>query len=183
MKDSLGRPMQPHIDRYRPMCKTAEQRKEFDRLVGKSITPWPSKFRGARVLQEARLYFHTYDPEKIGQALYDFSIMGSGGFDDIAHYNLQGFRGYYPHPIVYVAELVLPETSKWKHHRINSLGVYTDGLNKREVGRQLLELVNSCIDPMKKHYESTVRAADIAKLEELATKLNVSMQYPLREAR
>jgi hypothetical protein len=183
--DSIGRPLAPHVDRYRPCCTTDAQRAEFDRLVALNKTPWPERRQGRSVIGEARRYFETCDPEKIGAGLYDFSIMGSGGFDDIAHYNLHGFRAEYPHPMLYLSQLIALEVERWPmSYRLDpdgyhSFKVYTDGMHAGQVAHAIVKLANDHAPRIGADFTRRVRERETEELRRLADKLGVAIQWPL----
>lgn len=178
--------LQRHVDRYRGSCSTDVQRAEFDRLIGLDKTPWPMKWKGASVIGEARRFFETGNNEKIGHALYDFSIQGSGGFNDIAHFNLYGFRAEYPHPLIYITELVAPEARRWPmSYRqdpdgYHSFGVYTDGLHKGKVAHEIILLANLHLDRLKADFVKQAQDRKLEQLHALADELGFAMQPPLR---
>jgi hypothetical protein len=61
------------------------------------------------VIAEFQRYVRTCDPRSIGPGLYDWSTGGAGGPSDSAHFDLDGYRRYYPHPVRYIEELLRDE--------------------------------------------------------------------------
>src|SRR5207253_7122079 len=172
--------------RYRPKCNTDAQRQESDRLRALNKSAWPEKGQGKSVIAEARRYFETGDPTKIGEGLYHLSIMGSGGFNDIAHYNLHGFRAEYPHPLIYISELVAPEVKRWPmSYRIDPDGyhsfyVYTDGMHSGQVAHQVVKLANEHVERLKADFLDKTYQSKREQLHQLAADLGYALQPPLR---
>ena len=161
-------------------CTTQAQRETCQRLHSQGKTAYPESRQGKTVIAEFRRYCETFDPEKIGQGLYRFSTGGAGGLDEIAHYNLHGFRHVFRHPIFYIDELLVPRVARWPEARrvdpngYHSYYVYTDGMTAGEVAFAIIDLAAEHRDRVLADYTRKRDAAALAEAERLAE--SVGMQ-------
>lgn len=163
-------------------CKTDAQRKEADRLIGLGKTVYVGKGQGKSVVAQFRRYVEKRDPEQIGDALYYLMIQGSGGFNDIAHFNLYGFRDVYPHPTLMLEQLIFPEVKRWPDHfsdpdSYHSFYVYTDGVHAGQVARQIVDIAAANRRELARDFMAIHQAAEKAELERLAAKLGATVTF------
>lgn len=162
-------------------CKTDAQRTTVLRLQALGKTAYPERRQGRTVIAEFRRYCETRDAAKIGEGLYAFSIYGAGGLNDIAHFDLHGFRHEYPHPALYIERLLLPETSRGFYDPredpdgYHSFYVYTDGMTAGEVCREILAIADERRTALIEDLNGQVTAAKRAQLEALADELGVEL--------
>jgi len=164
-------------------CTTEAQRERCQRLHEQGKTAYPYKWQGKTIVAEFRRYCESFDPEKIGPGLYDWSIMGSGGLDDIAHYDLHGFRGTYPHPAHYIEGLLIPEISRWPiddtakddPNWFHSQGVYTDGMTKGEVAFRIIEIAAEQKERVYADWKTKRDAKALAQAEQLAASVGMKV--------
>ena len=162
-------------------CTTPVQRATCERLHAEGKTAYPERRQGKTVVAEFRRYCETRDPEKIGPGLYHFSIMGAGGLDDIAHYDIHGFRHEYPHPAVYIERLLMPETNRWyfdpreEPNGFHSQHVYTDGMTAGEVCRDILAIADAQREQIARSGLAKIQEEKLAKAERLAEDLGMRL--------
>lgn len=173
-------PQERRIRETLERCTTDAQRATCERLHAADKTAYPQKRQGKTVVAEFRRYCETRDPEKIGQGLYHFSIMGAGGLNDIAHYDLHGFRHKYPHPAIYLERLLFPEVDRgydvreepnWCH----SQDVYTDGMTNGEVCLAVVRIAEQVRQKLSDDLAEKVSAARLAKAQELAASIGMKV--------
>lgn len=163
-------------------AKTDVQRDRMRELFADGRDAYAESRQGKTVIGEFRRYLETCDPEKIGEGLYHFSTMGAGGLNEIAHFNLHGFRSVYPHPAVYLERLLLPQAERhgWLEDGVDpndyhSLYVYTDGLTAGDVCTAVLELAREHHDRVVADYRSARNAAALAEAERLAESVGMRL--------
>lgn len=167
-------PQERRIRETLERCNTEEQICTVKRLHAVGKTVYPENRRGEGVVAEFRSYLTTRDPEKIRQGLYRFSMGGAGGLNEIAHFNLDGFRSVYHHPTVYLERLLYPCVERMHHdpHKepdgFHSQYVYTDGLTAGEVLRRILNLADEHREVVTADYADKERAAVLAEAQRLA---------------
>ena len=164
-------------------CRTAAQSAKCLELHDRGKTAWPNPRQGKTVVAEFRRYCEALDSSKIGKGLYDWSIMGSGGLNDIAHYDLHGFRGTYPHPAHYIEGLLIPEVSRWPVDDtetddpdwFHSQGVYTDGMTKGEVAFRIIEIALEQKERVYLDWKTKNDASKLAEAQRLAESLGMKV--------
>lgn len=161
-------------------CKTDAQLLEANRLIGLGKAVYVMSRQGKGVVAEFRRYVEKRDPEQIGDGLYHLMIQGAGGFNDIAHFNLHGFRSVYPHPAMMIEQLILPEIRRWPDRfedadHGHSFYVYTDGMNAGQVAIAIVKIATDNWDGLIDDYNGIVRSHDEAELRRLADKLGVTI--------
>lgn len=163
-------------------CKTDEQRATCERLHAADKTAYPERRQGNTVVAEFRRYCETRNPEKIGEGLYHFSIMGAGGLNDIAHYDIHGFRRQYPHPALYLERLLFPEIDRSWHsdpredpEGFHSYFVYTDGMTSGEVCLAIVRIAESLRAELAQDCDARVATAKIEQARELAESLGMKL--------
>ena len=176
----VDRRQQETLDR----CTTPAQRERCDQLHAQGKTAYPYARQGKSVIAEFRRYCETFDPEKIGKGLYDWSIMGSGGLDDIAHYDLHGFRATYPHPAYYIEGLLIPEIRRWwpvtdtevdDPNWFHSQGVYTDGMTKGEVAFRIIEIATEQKERVYADWKAKRDATALGQAQALAESVGMKV--------
>src|SRR3990172_1567769 len=105
-------PQERRIREILERCTTDAQRATCERLHAEEKTAYPERRQGRSVIAEFRRYCETFDPEKIGQGLYRFSTGGAGGLNEIAHFDIHGFRHVYSHPCRYIEDLLYYEANR-----------------------------------------------------------------------
>lgn len=163
-------------------AKTPEQRATMQRLHEEGKTAWPESRQGKSVVAEFRRYVEQRDPEKIGKGLYHWSTMGSGGLNEIAHYDIYGFRSVYPHPALYIERLLIPEIERWGPERLeddpnayHSLYVYTDGMTAGEVAAEIIEIAAANRSSVLADWKQKHDAAALAEATRLADSLGLQL--------
>lgn len=163
-------------------CKTDEQRATCERLHAADKTAYPERRQGKTVVAEFRRYCETRDAAKIGEGLYHFSIMGAGGLNDIAHFNLGGFRREYPHPALYLERLLFPELDRSWHsdpredpEGFHSYYVYTDGMTSGEVCLAIVRIAENLRAELAQDFNERVNTAKRAQARELAESLGMKL--------
>jgi hypothetical protein len=160
---------------------TDVQREKMRELFALNKDVYPESRQGKSVIAAFARYCKTFDSEKIDQGLYHFSIMGAGGLDDIAHYNIHGFRGVYPHPANYIEGLLIPSVERWPEARridpndYHSLDVYTDGMTAGEVAHAIIDIA---AEQKARVYADWKQKHDTAALE-TATRLAADLGMKL----
>lgn len=155
-------------------CTTDAQRATVTRLHEQGVTAYAETRQGRTVVAECRRYFETCDAEKIGAGLYAFSTGGAGGFNEIAHYDLGGFRHVYHHPAVY---LNLVERARRGHdpREFHSQYVYTDGMTAGEVAVAIFALAEAHEDAVTADYRLRRDAEALAEAQRLAESLGMKL--------
>lgn len=155
-------------------CTTAAQRRTCERLHSEGKTAYPEKRQGKTVVSEFLRYCQYRDPSKIRQGLYHFSTMGAGGLNEIAHYNLDGFRHVYWHPHLYIDRLFLPEEER--HWQVeHSSYVYTDGMTAHDVRAEMRDIVVAAREMVRLDYEEVIEQTARLQAETLARSLGMKL--------
>jgi hypothetical protein len=163
-------------------AKTLRQKETMERLFEEGKDAYPESRQGKTVVEEFRRYVDTRDPEKIGNGLYHFSTMGAGGLNDIAHFNIHGFRSVYPHPAVYIERLLICEIERWSPERLaedpnayHSLYVYTDGMTSGEVAARIIEIAYTNRREVLADWKERRYAEDLAEATRLAARIGMRL--------
>ena len=162
-------------------CKTDVQRERMLELHAQRKDVYEEVRQGKSVISAFRRYCETFDAEKIDSGLYHFSTMGSGGLNDIAHFGLHGFRGVYPHPAIYIAELLIPEIARWPESRridpndYHSLYVYTDGMTAGEVAHAIIALATEHKERVYADWKQKRDSAALKEAESLAASVGMKL--------
>lgn len=163
-------------------CKTDAQRETCERLHAADKMAYPERRQGRTVVAEFRRYCETRDAEKIGEGLYHFSICGAGGLNDIAHFDLRGFRAEYPHPALYLERLLFPELERsWRAdpredpEGYHSYYVYTDGMTAGEVCLAVVRIAEQMREELLRDWQERMNAAKLAAARELAAELGMKV--------
>jgi hypothetical protein len=163
-------------------CKTDPQRFEANRLIGLGKTVYVRNRTGTGIIREFRRYVEKRDPGQIGEGLYELMIQGSGGFNDIAHFDLGGFRDVYRHPALMLERLIFPEVERWPENfrdpdNYHSFAVYKDGMHAGQVSCEIVRIAAAARREMTRDYLHIERAGDRTELERLAAKLGATVTY------
>jgi hypothetical protein len=112
------------------------------------------------VIGAFRRYLESDDPAKITQPLRDFLMM-VGGF--IAHFDLHGFRGAYPHAALLLEELrtYSGEMGLLVSGVRPAERVYRDGMTDAEVSVELYRLIEEHREQVSRNYARAI--ADVAE--------------------
>jgi hypothetical protein len=166
---------------------TEEQRAKMLVLANRGKDVYPEARQGKGVVAEFRRYCETRDPEKIGKGLYHFSTMGAGGLNDIAHFNLHGFRAEYPHPVHYIQRLLVPEMQRNARYLeddprfpgdcngFHSHYVYTDGMTAAEVSMAIMELAAKYGPELKSDWYMRRNTRVLSEASELAESIGMKV--------
>jgi len=162
-------------------CTTDAQRATCERLHAADKTAYPEKRQARTVIAEFRRYCETFDPEKIGHGLYRFSTGGAGGLNEIAHFDIYGFRHVYWHPCRYIEDLLYFEANRghWDPREdpngYHSFYVYTDGMTAGEVFAAILEIADDRREIVRADLLAKASAAALAKATELAESIGMKV--------
>lgn len=161
---------------------TEVQRARMLTLANEGKDVYAENRQGKTVIGEFRRYCETRDPERIGKGLYHFSTMGSGGLNDIAHFNLHGFRAEYPHPVHYIQRLLVPEmqrNARWMDdtdvNGFHSHYVYKDGMTAAEVSVAIMELADKFGPELKSDYYMRRNTRLLEQATELASSIGMKV--------
>jgi hypothetical protein len=160
-------------------CTTAAQLATCERLHAEDKTAYPEKRQGKTVIAEFRRYCETFDAEKIGEGLYHFSTGGAGGLNEIAHYDIHGFRHVYRHPCRYIEDLLYYEANRghWDPREdpngYHSFYVYTDGMTAGEVFAAILVIAGDRREVVRADFLAKANAAALAQASELAARIGM----------
>jgi hypothetical protein len=154
-------------------CTTDAQQATVTRLHAEEKVAYPEKRQGKGVVAAFRRYCETRDPEKIDAGLYHFSTQGAGGLNEIAHFDIHGFRHVYAHPAIYLQELLFPEMERYRGD--HSFYVYTDGMTAGEVADAILELAHEHHAALLEDARSKIKAKRLAQATELAESLGMKL--------
>lgn len=146
-REAVGRRQQEALDR----CTTDVQRERCHALHAQGKATYPVRRKGVGVVAEFRRYVETGDAGKIGPGLYDLSTSGAGGFNDIAHFDLNGYR-------------------------FHSYHVYTDGMTSGEVADAILKIAQGERGRLEADLQAKVDAARLAEAQRLATLLGMRLE-------
>jgi hypothetical protein len=155
-------------------CTTDAQRATVTRLHAEEKVAYPEKRQGKGVVAAFRRYCETCDPEKIDAGLYHFSTGGAGGLNEIAHYDIHGFRHVYHHPAIYLERLLAPELDRWPRQDF-AYYVYTDGMTAGEVCDEIADLAVTHRGQVLAHYKAAVDADSLAAATRLAESLGMKL--------
>lgn len=162
-------------------CTTDAQRAMVEQLHERNVDAWPEKRLGKSVIASFRRYLETCDASKIDNGLYEFSMHGGGGLNSIAHFSIDGFRSVYPHPAMFIEDLLIPQVSRWPESlRIDPLGyhslhVYTDGLTSGHVAHAIIDLAAGAKERVYADWKRKHDAAALAEAERLADSLGMRL--------
>jgi hypothetical protein len=163
---------------------TEPQRARMRELFALDKDAWAEKRQGKSVIAEFRRYVETCDPEKIGQGLYAFST--SSPLNDIAHFNLHGFRHVWDHPALYIQELLIPATASCRAENWPEsfhadpedyywLHVYTDGLTSGDIVCAIVAIAAEHRDRVLADWQTKHDAAALAEATRLAESLGMKL--------
>ena len=166
-------------------AKPGKQRSRMEELIKDGKDVYADKIQGKSIIDSFRRYCDTRDPDAITNGLYRWSINGAGGLNDIAHYDIHGFRAEYPHPAVYLERLLYPEMNRgygWRSPEdYHALHVYTDGLTSGDVRFAIREIADARREALLRDIADEVRRRDEAQLKELAARLGYTVE-PIPDA-
>jgi hypothetical protein len=132
--------------------RTAIQETRIAKLEEANGAPvWAYSYRGASVVGAFRRYLESDDPAKITAPLRDFLMMACGF---IAHFDLHGFRGAYPHAALMLEELrAYSGEMKLLVDGIRPASrVYRDGMTDAEISVEFSRLINEHRDQVDRNY-------------------------------
>lgn len=162
-------------------ASTDAQRRRLMSLFALGKDVYASNCTGASIVAQFRRYVETGDSAKIGRALYVFSHATGGGFSDIAHYDLEGYRRSYSHPALYVECVVLAAWPAWpESYREHPEGyhcatVYRDGMTSGDVVHAIVKIALEQRDRLIADLQAQRDAADLAEAQRLADRLGMRL--------
>jgi hypothetical protein len=161
---------------------TDAQRARMRELFAAGKDAYAEARQGKSVVAAFRRYCETCDPEKIDAGLYHFSTGGAGGLNEIAHFNLHGFRGVYPHPAIYLHRLLLPQADRhgWLEDGVDpndyhALYVYTDGMTAGDVMLAILKIAAEHDERIVQDYSAKQDAERLAAATALAESIGMRL--------
>lgn len=117
-------------------CRSEKQRERVVELHALGITCYPDTHRGRIIVRDFTRYLASGDASLISNGLYHFATQGAGGFNEIAHFDIHGFRAVFADPATFVA-LALSEAAR--SPVLHSTYVYRDGMTGHEVRAEIVE--------------------------------------------
>lgn len=158
-------------------CRTEAQRARVRELHAQDICCYPESRQGKGVVAACRRYLETGDAGKIDEGLYRFAIAGAGGLNEIAHYDINGFRHVYADPAKFL-DLIDHEESRPFSRQEHSSYVYTDGMTSQEVRGTIVALAAEHAGGVRARSENKRREEAFA----LASALGREFGFDVRRA-